>query len=285
METTVVVTTVGGPWLSDQLEALARQTRQPEQLVIVNNGPAGAVDDVVERWRPHLPTLELVEDRGMAVCGYARNAGAARARYPGLLFLDDDDIVAPGYVEAMARALDDAELVAARIDLDLLNRESLTTRWGVMQSEGPMQYHDFLPWVIGGAMGVRRESFQKVGGFDTDFIVAEDTDFSWRVQLDAHGEIGYAPDAQLSYRLRADPRPAFRQARMWARWDAALHRRYSAQGLRSSGRPVRALLRWGRPLLVAASARSRDDLVVAARLLGACLGRLEGSLRYRRMVL
>jgi GT2 family glycosyltransferase len=285
VETTVVVTTVGGPWLGEQLDALTRQTRPPEQVVLVNNGPAGAVDDVLARWRPQLPQLEFVEDRAMAVCGYARNAGAERARHPGLLFLDDDDVAHPGYVEAMAGALDRAELVAARIDLTLLNRTSLIERWGDMQHTGAMAYHGFLPWVIGGACGVRREVFGKVGGFDTGFLVAEDTDFCWRAQLDAAAQIEFVPDAVLSYRLRSELRPAFRQARRWAEWDAALHRRFRSQGLPPPGHQVRALLRWGRPLLVAASARGRDDLIVAARLLGACIGRVEGSIRFRQLAL
>lgn len=285
METTVVVTTVGGPWLADQLEALTHQTHRPGQIVLVNNGPPGAIDAVVDRFRARLPELELVEDRSMAVCGFARNAGAALARHPGLLFLDDDDVAQPGYVEAMGRALDDAELVAARIDLTRLNRATLVERWGDMQDTDPMAYHGFLPWVIGGASGVRREVFAKVGGFDTAFLVAEDTDFSWRAQLDAAAQVAFVPDAVLSYRLRTGLRPAFRQARRWAQWDAALHRRFRSQGLPPPGRQVRALLRWGRPVLVAATARSRDDLVVAARLLGACIGRLEGSVRFRQLAL
>lgn len=285
METTVVVTTVGGPWLGEQLEALTRQTHPPEQIVLVNNGPAGAVDAVLARWRPQLPQLEFVEDRAMAVCGYARNTGAERARYPGLLFLDDDDVAQPGYVEAMARALDDADLVAARIDLTRLNRDTLVEHWGDMQDTGAMAYHGFLPWVIGGACGVRREVFGKVGGFDTGFLVAEDTDFCWRAQLDAAAQLAFVPDAVLSYRLRTELRAAFRQARRWAEWDAALHRRFRSQGLPPPGRQLRALLRWGRPLLVAAKARSRDDLVVAARLFGGCIGRLEGSVRFRQLAL
>jgi len=285
VETTVVVTTVGGPWLTEQLEALTRQTHPPEQIVLVNNGRAGVVDAVLDRWRHHLPQLEFVEDRSVAVCGYARNTGAARARYPGLLFLDDDDVAHHGYVEAMGRALQDADLVAARIDLARLNRGTLVQRWGDMQATGAMAHHGFLPWVIGGACGVRREVFDKVGGFDTGFLVAEDTDFCWRAQLDAAAQLAFVPDAVLSYRLRTDLRPAFRQARLWAEWDAALHRRFRSQGLPPPGRQLRAVLRWGRPLLVAARARSRDDLVVAARLLGACVGRLQGSVRFRQLAL
>lgn len=285
MQCTVVLTTVGGPWLGEQLAALAVQTRAPAQLVLVNNGPAGAVDDLVARWQPELPGLELVEDAAMAVCGFARNIGAARARHPGLLFIDDDDVVDPGYVEAMSRGLDDYEMTAARIDVEQLNRPGLSQRWGTMQSDAPMDYHDFLPWVIGGALGVRTETFHQVGGFDTDYLVAEDTDFCWRVQLQCSAKIGFVPEARMAYRLRGDARPAFRQARKWALWDVALYKHYRSAGRPAPGNQVRALMRWGRPLLVAVTARSREDLVVAARLLGGCLGRAQGSVRHRCLFL
>lgn len=285
MKSTVIVTTVGGPWLGDQLAALAVQTRQPDQLVIVNNGPAGAVDDVVARWRPQLPGVELVEERSMSVCGHARNVGAAHARHPGLIFLDDDDTVNAGYVEAMTRALDETELVAASIDTTRHNTARLVSRWGDMQSAGPMTEHDFLPWVIGGAFGVRRETFEGIGGYDTDFLVAEDTDLCWRAQIDAGAKVGFTADATVFYRLRDQIRPAFRQARTWAFWDVALYQRYRSEGLPGPGNQLRALLRWGRPFLVAARARHSEDLVVAARLLGACLGRATGSLHYRCLYL
>lgn len=278
----MVVTTVGGPWLADQLSALARQTRPPGQLVVVNNGPPGAVDDVVDAWRARLPQLELVEDRAMAICGHARNVGAEHARQPGILFLDDDDVVDTGYVAAMGEALDRSELVAARIDVDRLNADGLARRWGVMQADGPMTYHDFLPWVIGGAMGVRRDTYRRVEGFDTSLKVAEDTDFSWRAQLDAGARIAFVPDAGISYRLRDAPRPAFRQARSWAAWEVELYRRYRSRGLVPPGRPFRALLAWGRALQLFARARRSEDLVVAARQLGGCVGRAEARVRRLR---
>jgi GT2 family glycosyltransferase len=283
VDVTAIVTTVGGPWLGDQLAALALQTQPPAQLVVVNNGAPGAVDAVVDAWRDELPQLELVEERSMAVCGHARNVGAAAARQPGILFLDDDDVVDPGYVAAMGAALDRGDLAAASIDLGRLNTEGLAARWGDMQSAGPMTYHDFLPWVIGGAMGVRREVFEKVDGFDTTMLVGEDTDFCWRAQLDAGAQIVFAPDARISYRLRSEPRPAFRQARMWASWEVELHRRYHSRGLPTPGNQLRAVLRWARPLQLLLRARRREDLVVVARLLGGRVGRLEGSVRHRHL--
>ncbi len=283
MDVTVVVTTVGGPWLDAQLASLAAQTQRAGQVVLVNNGPAGAVDGVVDRRRAELPELELVEDRTMSVCGHARNVGAARADRPGLLFLDDDDVVNPDYVAAMGEALDRAEFSAARIDVDRLNPRGLAERWGVMQVDGPMTYHDFRPWIIGGAMGVRRETFDAVGGFDVSLLVGEDTDLCWRAQLERGAGIAFAPDAVMSYRLRSRPGAAFRQARQWARWEVELYRRYTPLGLRPETGQLRALLRWGRPLLLLARARRSEDLVVVARALGGCVGGLEGSFGHRRL--
>jgi GT2 family glycosyltransferase len=285
MEATVIVTTMGGPWLGQQLAALADQTQPPVQLVVVNNGPAGGVDDVVAAYRPRLPGLELVEDHSMTVCAHARNVGAARARHPGILFLDDDDVVDSRYVAAMSEALDRAEIVAARMDMVRLNPVGMARGWGAMQADGPMTYHDFLPWVIGGACGVRRDTFTEVGGFDTSLLVGEDTDFCWRAQLEAGAKVEFVPDATVFYRLRSTPRAAFRQSRLWAAWEAELVKRYLTRGLRHPGHQLRALLRWARPLIRLLRARRYEDLVVAARDLGGCVGRLEGSIRYRILYL
>lgn len=285
MDVTVVMPTVGGPWLPEQLAALAAQTRLPAQIVVVNNGPAGAVDDVLGRWLGALPQLELIEDRTHAMPGYARNIGAERAREEGLLFVDDDDVIDSGYVDAMTAALDASEMVAGRVEIDRLNPARLTHRWGPMQADGPMIHHDFLPWSISAALGVRRELFEKIGGFDVTLPICEDTDFSWRAQLDAGAHLAFAPEAEVSYRLRTAIRPAYRQARAWAYWEVELHRRYRARGLRPALHPLRAVLRWGRPFLLLAQARRREDVVVAARHLGGCVGRLQGSLRHRHLYL
>lgn len=285
MDVTVIVPTVGGPWLSDQLAALSIQTIPPAQVIVVNNGLPGAVDDVIERWTDAMPQLQLVQDRTRAMPGFARNVGAEHAKEPGLLFVDDDDVVHRDYVAAMSAALDDSELVAARVDIESLNSPALTHRWGMMQADGPMTHHEFLPWSISAALGVRRTTFDLLGGFDVSLPICEDTDFSWRAQLDTGARIAFVPDAQVAYRLRTGSRAAFRQARVWASWEVELHRRYRAHGLTTTGNHLRALLRWGRPFVLLAGARRREDLVVASRHLGACVGRAEGSIRHRHLYL
>jgi GT2 family glycosyltransferase len=185
----------------------------------------------------------------------------------------------------MSAALDGSELVAGRVDIDRLNPAALRRRWGQMQTDGPMTHHGFLPWSISAALGVRRDTFGRIGGFDLSLPICEDTDFSWRAQLDAGARLAFVPEAQVFYRLRTELLPAFQQARMWASWEVELHRRYGRRGLPRPNSPLRGVLRWGRPFLLILQARCSEDLVVAGRHLGACVGRLEGSLRHRHLYL
>ena len=285
MRCSLIVTTVGGPFLAEQLQAIAGQTRPAEQVVLVNNGAPGVVDRVVAEHRDRLPGLLLVEDRTVSSCGYARNVGAAASVEPGLLFVDDDDVVSAGYVNAMSRALDDAEMVAARVDLDRLNPPELLESWRGTQETGPMTYHDFLPWVIGGAFGIRRDAFERIQGYDVNLRVCEDTDLCWRVQLAGGPPPVFQAEAPLSYRIRRTPRAAFRQGRSWGRWEVALYQRYQDKGYPERPGQVRVLGRWLRPIISVARRPGRVGLTLAARQLGDRVGRLEGSLRQRRLFL
>lgn len=285
MRTSVIVTTLGGPHLGEQLQALSIQTRPADEVIVVNNGEPGAVTHVVDAWAPRLPRLRLVEDRAMGSCGYARNAGAAHAEEPALLFLDDDDVADRRYVEFMSRALDDAPMVAARIELDRLNPPELAARWRGTQDEGAMTFHGYLPWAIGGAFGIHRSMFERLGGYDTTIQVSEDTDICWRAQLAGAPAPAFEPRAVLSYRLRDTPRTAFRQARSWGRSEVDLYRRYRDRGYPRPPNQLRALLRWGRPIVVLARRPNRLGAVVAARLLGERVGRLQGSVKQRRLFL
>jgi N-acetylglucosaminyl-diphospho-decaprenol L-rhamnosyltransferase len=84
---------------------------------------------------------------------------------------------------------------------------------GTLQTEPddqyPGQHHvhrDFsklpgkIAWIIGASMFVRREVYEKLGGFDPEFFPAysEETDFCLRVRELGY-EIGYVPEAAVSH--------------------------------------------------------------------------------------
>src|SRR5207248_1597199 len=96
---------------------------------------------------PGLRIVDACERRSLA---HAKNRGAAEARGDLLAFCDGDDVVLPGWLEALVDAARTADVVGGTFELETLN-DPLTRRW--RPDEPPrelIRYHGYLPAVAGG---------------------------------------------------------------------------------------------------------------------------------------
>lgn len=272
--TVVIPVWNGAAHLQEQLDSLARQTtRRSVAVVVADNGSTDGSLQLARRadlGRVELTVLDASDRAGQA---HARNAGAHLARGRDLLFVDQDDVVDPGYVEAMGAALDRHPLVAARLVTSTLNPPWLAASRTVPQEHDLGRGFGYLPYAAGGSLGVHRSVFTRVGGFDVDMPgAAEDVDLCWRVQ-EATGEaLAYVPDAVLHYRYRPELAAIFRQGRSYARAESVLRDRYAAVGLpaRKARADLRPFLGLSRRLVLH---RRRTDAARLAWLLGHVVGR------------
>lgn len=217
----------------DQLDALlasiARADPVPDlEVVVALHGTGGVVHEIVGRHAASL-AVRVVEVPHATGAGAVRNAGAAATDAPRLLFLDSDDEVRPGYLVAMAAALDEHPFVASRVVT-----EGINPPWAVRIRNPPQRVAlggGHRPWAYGATLGVRREAFDGVGGFDERFpgACAEDVDLCWRIQQ-AGTPLVYVPDALLDYRLRTDLRGIARQAAAYGRSNHLLVTEHEADG-------------------------------------------------------
>ena len=264
-------------YLRDLLTSIATQhLHESYEVVLVNNGSEDGAREIAcefvatRRWR-------LVDATRVANGSYARNAGASVAVGELLLFLDADDVITPGYFQAMVDALDGNEFVTSRVDCLALNAAWLHRAHEPWNSEELQVVYGFLP-SSGGNVGVRREVFLRVGGYPEDFRACQDTVFAWRVQL-AGTPLHFVERAVYQYRYRDSLRALYSQACNWGRGDAQLYRTFRSQGM--PARSVRSSLRdWQHLLAIVASARERADFATVATRLGYVLGHLRGSLRF-----
>ena len=151
--------------------------------------------------------------------GYASacNAGTAEARAPVLLLLNSD-VVPTGrgwlspLLDALARQprlaavgpkllFEDGSLQHAGLFFEVgPGEEWFNTHYykGYPRHYPPAQVERLVPAITGAAICIRREAFEAVGGFCTDYVIGdyEDSDLCLKLRA-AGGDIAYVPGSEL----------------------------------------------------------------------------------------
>jgi glycosyltransferase involved in cell wall biosynthesis len=268
--------------LGEQLESLARQEwDQSWEVVVADNRCTDGSRRVVEayqKWMPNLRVVDAFERQGTA---YAMNVGVRAARSAAIAFCDADDVVASGWVAAMGEGLKRYGFVSGPFDIDRLNRSPLAKHRVNPQTTGVQEYTypPFLPHAGAGNMGVRREVYDAVGGFDETLEALFDTDFCWKVQLSGT-PLTPLPDAVLYVRHRDDAKKLMRQAKKYAEYDVVLYKRYRRYGMPAlpKKKGVRA---WIDLVLYARDVMREETRARYLWDLGWRTGRLVASIRHR----
>jgi GT2 family glycosyltransferase len=213
--------------LGAQLEALAAQaTSEPFEVLVVDNASTDDTAGVAASYADRVPGLRIVDARGGRGVAYARNAGVREAAGAVVLFCDSDDIVRPGWVEAMTRALDASDLVGGPLEVLRINPPEVVDSVPTPPADRLPTCMKYLAYATGANLGVRKDLWEALGGFDETYVGGhEEVDFAWRAQLGG-ATIGFARDAVVDYRLRDSLRGAMRQRFAYGRSYAQLYSRF-----------------------------------------------------------
>lgn len=271
----------GASTLGEELEALARQkTDYPFEVLIADNGSTDGTREVATGWADRFAAFTIVDAGQVRGAGHARNQGAWAAKGRKLLFCDADDVVCPEWLEALSAALDIYDAAGGTVRLDKINSHA-SVRGHEIELTGLNSIFGFLPYPLAGTLGVKRDVFLKIGGFDLSFNRGhEEADFGWRLQLAGY-KLGSCPQAVVDYRQRADSYQAARQHFNYAKSSILLWCRYaqahplSPVSLRASMRNFAQQIPRSYRFLI--PDRRREQ----ARSLGWCAGVFAGHIVYR----
>ncbi len=213
----VVVTYRQGEGVRPALEALSAQLRSDDELIVIDNASGDDTPTVVEQAAPAARLVPSASNDGFpAAC----NRGAALASGDLLVFLNPDAVPAPGWRDAIAAPLMDASGWAAwQALVTAEGGTTVNTRGGVVHFTGiawaggagePIGDESALSepgFVSGACLAIRREEFERLGGFAGDFFLYhEDVDLSLRVRL-AGGSLGVASGARVDHDYEFDKGP------------------------------------------------------------------------------
>lgn len=204
--TVVVPTYQGKHHLEQLLPSLAEQTLAHEVVIVDNGSHDGTVGFVRDQW-PSVKLLELNENVGFA---RAVNAGADAASGATLVFLNNDTVCTPTFLERLVAVLDPATgtVMAAPVLLRRGNIGRIDTAGIVLDRSlhgfnylygepADVLERDLPPPLApcGGAAAFDRLAFQELGGFDPSFFAyVEDVDLAIRC-VSRGWRCGFARDA------------------------------------------------------------------------------------------
>ena len=219
--------------LAEQLEALSKQSWDGSwEVIIADNGSGEALHTILANYKDKLPSLRYTEAKRTPGAAHARNRGVEAAHGGKILFTDADDVVASGWLAAMAAALEQHPFVACRMDFEKLN-PPVTLLGRNPHQQTSLQnytYPNFLPHAAGTSLGIRRSVHDAVGGFDEKMIKLQDTDYCWRIQLEGTPLV-FVPDATVYYRLRGGMGLLIKQAFRYGKYNVILYDRYRDRGM------------------------------------------------------
>ncbi|QDU36495.1 Poly-beta-1,6-N-acetyl-D-glucosamine synthase [Maioricimonas rarisocia] len=156
--------------LGATLVALAEAAEDREHEVIVVND--ASTDRTVEVAREHGARVVDVELHNI---GAVRNAGAREARGEILYFLDADTLLPRETLDAALRAIKQGAVGGGgRVRFD----ENITWSQWVFAELFILWWQRIRGWAAGCNIFVRRESFEKVGGFNEDYYAAEERELT-----------------------------------------------------------------------------------------------------------
>jgi len=269
--------------IGEQLAALSAQEASSVawELIVVDNNSTDATIDIAESYASRIPGLRVISATGRAGSGYARDQGAAAASGKVLAFCDADDIVSPGWVANMGKAVADNEFVAGALELEDLNPAWAVRSRGRTDGDSVPLYEGMFPMASGCNMGIDSRLFEDLGGFDNDYDRVEDAELSMRAWMAGH-PASFAPDAVIHYRLRADIRTMFRQSRGYGLHRPRLIRRAVEFGAPKPPLGPR-LKSWAWLALATVKLRDRATRAHWAWVLGLKIGTLQGAARARRI--
>ncbi len=178
-------------WIGRTLEALANQTRLPDQVVVVDDGSTDDTVKVVEALAKRTPyAVDLVQQQNGGP-GSARNRGIEVATGDVVAFTDSDAVPRSTWLETaigrLAQEGEDCAGIEGRVEDDQTTPPTIRTH----QIHNLHGGHFLTCNVL-----YRMECLEKVGGFHTRF--REDSDLAFSL-LEAGYRIVFEPQAIVDH--------------------------------------------------------------------------------------
>jgi N-acetylglucosaminyl-diphospho-decaprenol L-rhamnosyltransferase len=199
----VVIPTWRARELLSRCVAALHADPSPKRVIVVDNASGDGTAELVREEFPAVTLVELPDNLGF---GRAVNAGVRAGEGEAIVLVNNDVLVAPGFVHAIVAPLASGE-VGMVAGLTTIPETNLVDAFGIELDRALAGYNrargapvgtpaDRLAMPSGGAAAYRRVAWEAAGGFDEAlFAYGEDVDLGLRLRADGW-RVAAAPGAR-----------------------------------------------------------------------------------------
>lgn len=186
--------------LDEALRSVRAQTWSNVEHVVIDGGSTDGSLDILARHKDAIAHMVSEPDNGLYD---ALNKGILRATGDVVGFMHADDTYAtPHALERVAAAFEDPSVGAVYGDLVYVNKEDVSRvvrYWRAGEFRRSRLSHGWMP--PHPTFYVRREHYQRLGGFDTRFRIAADYENMLRILWAGGVQAAYIPEVLVRMRM------------------------------------------------------------------------------------
>jgi len=215
MVSIIIVNLNGCEYLKVCFQSLSSLTFNNHEIILVDNASS---DDSVEFVKKDYPEIKIIENKENLGFAEANNIGAKETKGEYLLFLNNDTKVKPDFLNKLvSRMEEDFTIGVCQGKLLIMDNPKKFEAIGAYLTFTGFLKHIGLNEIDrdqynqereifssrGACMLIRRNIFERIGGFDKDFFAYfEESDVAWRVWLAGY-RIIYIPQSVIYHKMGA----------------------------------------------------------------------------------
>jgi glycosyltransferase involved in cell wall biosynthesis len=199
------------PHLDEMLKSIDRQTRPPDEVVIVDGGSTDGSLEILRQWASRRTGTRIGSEPGANISA-GRNAAIRLATGEVIAVTDAGCTLDPGWLAALEAGFgpggSGADVVMGFYTPDPRTRFERIMSCLNLPDAAEVDPGRFMP--SSRSVAFRRDVWVKAGGYPEWLPIGEDMYFNFRV-LEAGARRRFAPAALVRWRLRPDLRSTLRQ--------------------------------------------------------------------------
>lgn len=165
------------------LESLVQQkTTRKFEVILVNNNSTDSTVELAKRFHTDLDLQIILEPKKGR--GVARKTGFEVAQGSLLFSTDSDTVLPPNWIEVFANTLENSNAVAVTGTCKISDCSPFTNFLFNFAQPRSMRVYKLMfghYWLSGFSFAIKREAYEKSGGFNENLNASEDIDLSFKV--------------------------------------------------------------------------------------------------------